>query len=319
MGRGHGHGKSQTTTATDIPATARQSTARQDTTGWSTTQRDAVRRSTARRLCHLLRTRPRYRARWQRYALHHRERKLNQAAVAQVLAHHLWDSGQVAETDRLLPRRLKDTVSRALSGRVLSARTLQLFIEAFEMTAQDAAGLAAAPPPDIPADNLGGPGRIRPARPADVPRLHELVVELATYEREPDAVKATPEDLDTALFGPDPRVHALVAEADTPDGPDVVGLALWFVTFSTWQGRHGIWLEDLYVRPEHRRSGFGRALLCALAAECLRRGYRRLEWTVLDWNAPALGFYRSLGAERLTEWTTHRLSGPHLEQLARPR
>lgn len=154
--------------------------------------------------------------------------------------------------------------------------------------------------------------RVRPARPDDVPAVHALVRELAAYEREPDAVEATAADLRDALFGDDPRVHCLVAERDDV----VVGTAVWFVTFSTWRGRHGIWLEDLVVGEAARGHGVGRALLAGLAAECARRGWTRLEWAVLDWNAPAQGFYRALGAAPQEEWTTWRLDGDALAHLA---
>ena len=159
--------------------------------------------------------------------------------------------------------------------------------------------------------------RIRSAEPGDVPAVDALVRELAVYEREPDAVHAVPEDFARALFGPDPRVHCHVAEVEGDDGSwDVVGFALWYVTFSTWRGRHGIWLEDLFVRPEHRARGLGRALLQVLAGECARRGYARLEWWVLDWNEPAHAFYRSVGARPEDEWTVWRLDGRPLEQFA---
>jgi len=163
------------------------------------------------------------------------------------------------------------------------------------------------------------PPRVRTSRPDDVPALHALVHELATYEREPDAVEATSGDLHRALFGDHPVLHGLVAEADAGAGPEVVGMALWFVTYSTWTGRPGIWLEDLFVRPSARRLGLGRALLAELAAEAVRRGYGRLEWNVLDWNAPALGFYAGLGAGALGEWTVHRLHGDALHALAATR
>lgn len=136
--------------------------------------------------------------------------------------------------------------------------------------------------------------------------------ELARYEQAPEQAVATEEQFAAALFGPDPRVHCHVAEV----AGEVVGLALWYVTFSTWLGRHGIWLEDLYVRPAHRRSGSGRALLTELAALCAERGYGRLEWWVLDWNEPAHGFYRSLGARPQEEWTVWRLDGDELGRLA---
>jgi GNAT superfamily N-acetyltransferase len=161
--------------------------------------------------------------------------------------------------------------------------------------------------------------RVRPATESDVPAVDALVRELAVYEREPDAVEATPEDFSRALFGPDPRVHCHVAEVHdgSQDAWHVAGMALWYVTFSTWRGRHGIWLEDLFVRPEHRGLGLGRALLQALAAECTERGWARLEWWVLDWNSPAHGFYRSAGAVPQDEWTVWRLDGHALERFAR--
>jgi GNAT superfamily N-acetyltransferase len=153
---------------------------------------------------------------------------------------------------------------------------------------------------------------IRPAVPADVQRIRELIVELADYERSADQVSATGEDLTAALFGPEPAVFAHVAVVDG----GVVGFALWFLNFSTWVGKHGIYLEDLYVTPAMRGRGLGRALLAELAAICLRRGYGRLEWWVLDWNTPAIGFYASVGAVPMSEWTVHRLSGQALASLA---
>lgn len=155
---------------------------------------------------------------------------------------------------------------------------------------------------------------IRPATPDDVPDLVRLVRELAVYEKEPEAAQASEQDLREALFptGGEPAVYADVAEANGR----VVGMALWFLTFSTWTGRHGIWLEDLFVEPAHRGSGLGKALLATLARRCVERGYTRLEWTVLDWNAPAIGFYRSIGADPLAAWTSQRLDGAALEELA---
>ena len=129
-----------------------------------------------------------------------------------------------------------------------------------------------------------------------------LIRELAVYEREPDAVEATPADLEHALFGPDPRAHCHVAQLGPDGGGPVVGFALWFVSFSTWRGRHGIWLEDVFVLPSHRGLGVGRALLAELAAQCRRHGYARLEWSVLDWNEPARAFYRRIGAVPQDEW-----------------
>lgn len=164
--------------------------------------------------------------------------------------------------------------------------------------------------------------RIRDAEPADVPRLVDLVRELAEYERAPDAVEATTEHFTAALFPPDPasaRSHALVAEVADPgvvDGWDVVGMAVWYVTFSTWTGRHGIWLEDLFVRPAQRGGGAGTALLARLAAIAVQRDYRRLEWWVLRWNAPSIGFYDALGAAPMDEWLHYRLDGNALRALA---
>lgn len=153
---------------------------------------------------------------------------------------------------------------------------------------------------------------IRPAEPRDVPALHDLVVELAIYEREPDAVAATPADLERVLFGDDPSVYGLVAEVDGR----VVGLALWFLTYSTWTGQNGVWLEDLFVLEEYRGRGLGRDLLVRLAGIAVERGYTRFEWTVLDWNTPSIDFYRAMGAVGMDEWTTQRLAGDALARVA---
>ncbi len=153
---------------------------------------------------------------------------------------------------------------------------------------------------------------IRAARPDDVAHLLRLVRELAVYEREPDAVVATERLLHEALFGSDPSASCLVAETEGA----VVGLALWFPTFSTWLGRPGLHLEDLYVDPAHRGSGIGRALLCALAAIAADRDWGRVDWQVLDWNVDAQAFYRSLGANSLNDWTTYRIDGAALTRLA---
>jgi GNAT superfamily N-acetyltransferase len=158
-------------------------------------------------------------------------------------------------------------------------------------------------------------GRIRTAEPADVPVLLQLVRELAAYEREPDAVEATEQLLHDALFGPTAVASCHVA---LDEQGDVAGFALWYVTFSTWKGRPGLWLEDLFVRPAARRLGLGRALLQALAGVCVERGYARFEWWVLDWNEPAHAFYRSLGARPEDEWTTWRVDGDALTALAQP-
>jgi GNAT superfamily N-acetyltransferase len=129
-------------------------------------------------------------------------------------------------------------------------------------------------------------------------------------------VKATEAQLRHALFGETPRVFAHIAEHPGDDGPIAAGFALWFLNFSTWTGRHGIYLEDLYVRPELRGHGYGKALLVELARVCVEWGYGRFEWSVLDWNEPSIGFYRALGAVPLDEWTVQRLTGEALHRLA---
>jgi len=158
---------------------------------------------------------------------------------------------------------------------------------------------------------------IRPATVDDLAVVVSLVHELATYEREPDAVVATEDHFRTALFGPDPLAHCLVAEADSGEAGsgDIVGFAIWFVNFSTWLGTHGIYLEDLFVRPQARGAGHGRALLTELARIAVERGYGRVEWAVLDWNEPAQGFYRGLGAAPQDDWTVWRLTGDALKTL----
>lgn len=159
---------------------------------------------------------------------------------------------------------------------------------------------------------------IRPARPGDEDDILSLVRALADYEREPDAVEATPEGLRAHLFGDQPRVFAHVAEDDgTSDGPSgVVGIAVWFLNFSTWTGRHGIYIEDLFVDPAVRGAGVARALVGALAAEAAARGYARIDWAVLNWNELAKGFYRRLGARHNATWETWRLDGEALAALA---
>jgi GNAT superfamily N-acetyltransferase len=153
---------------------------------------------------------------------------------------------------------------------------------------------------------------IREATPADVPVILRLIHALAAYEREPDAVEATEDMLAEALFGPSPAASCHLAELDGR----VVGFALWYVTFSTWKGLRGLWLEDLFVDPEARGHGLGKALLQQLARVCVDRGYARFEWWVLDWNESAQGFYRSLGARPEDEWTVWRVDGPALPALA---
>lgn len=156
---------------------------------------------------------------------------------------------------------------------------------------------------------------IRPARSGDVESLIELIHGLAAYERAPEQVEATPDHLREALFGPDPRAFAHVAEHADGDRSEIAGFALWFLNFSTWTGRQGIYLEDLFVKPEYRRHGYGSALLVELARICVERGYARLEWAVLDWNQPAIEFYRRIGASPQDEWTVFRLHGEALRRL----
>ncbi|MEV7071477.1 GNAT family N-acetyltransferase [Streptomyces sp. NPDC093990] len=154
---------------------------------------------------------------------------------------------------------------------------------------------------------------IRPATPADIPAIHTLIRELADYEKSLPEARATQEQLHEALFGPRPAAYAHVA-TDATD--TVVGYAVWFLNFSTWRGVHGIYLEDLYVRPAARGGGHGKALLTELARICAERGYQRLEWSVLNWNTPAIDFYESLGARPQDGWTVYRLTDEALTEAA---
>ena len=153
---------------------------------------------------------------------------------------------------------------------------------------------------------------IRPAAPGDAALVLAFIRELAAYERLAHEVDATEEAVAAALFAGTPRVFAELAEWDG----EPAGFALWFYNFSTFRGRHGIYLEDLFVRPAFRGHGIGRSLLQALARRCVAEGLGRLEWWVLDWNEPALRFYRSLGAVAIEEWTVQRVAGQALERLA---
>jgi GNAT superfamily N-acetyltransferase len=155
---------------------------------------------------------------------------------------------------------------------------------------------------------------IRAARVDDVPAIYRLIRALADYERSLTSVTGTEDDLRQALFGPRPAVFAHVAEHEGR----AAGFALWFLNYSTWTGRHGIYLEDLFVDQELRGQGYGKALLTELARLCVERGYQRLEWVVLDWNAPSIDFYSSLGAQPMDEWDIYRLSGPALRALGSP-
>lgn len=154
---------------------------------------------------------------------------------------------------------------------------------------------------------------VRAATEQDVPELLTMVRELADYEKSLDEVRAGTESFTQHLFGPDAVARAHVAVDD--DG-QVVGMAVWFRTFSTWTGAPGLHLEDLYVRPAARRGGHGRELVATLARVCREHGYQRLEWQVLDWNAPAIGFYRSFGSRPHSGWTTFRLAGDALTAMA---
>jgi GNAT superfamily N-acetyltransferase len=153
---------------------------------------------------------------------------------------------------------------------------------------------------------------VRPAAATDVKRLLELFGELAEYEHLEHELRATEEQLGEALFGARPAAEALIAERDR----EAIGYALFFPTFSSFLASTGVWLEDLFVRKEHRGEGVGRALLQAVAARVSEHGGERLEWAALDWNELALGFYRGIGATTMNEWITHRLDGEALSDLA---
>lgn len=156
----------------------------------------------------------------------------------------------------------------------------------------------------------------RPAVPEDIPEILEMIHLLADYEREPDAVKATENGLCEHLFGQTPAVFATVIPSSVT-GRRLDGMALWFLNFSTWEGTHGIYLEDLYVREDRRGRGLGRLLISALAQICVERDYPRLEWSVLKWNEPSIAVYRKLGARPQEEWDTYRLTGSSLQALGR--
>ena len=152
---------------------------------------------------------------------------------------------------------------------------------------------------------------IREAHAKDVADILRLIKDLAIYEKAPNEVVATEELLHAALFGPLPHVFAHVLEVDNR----IIGMAIWFLNFSTWQGVHGIYLEDLYIEPEYRGRGYGLALLKHLAKICVERGYGRFQWWVLDWNTPSIEFYKSQGAVAMDEWTVFRVSGEDLNKL----
>ena len=153
---------------------------------------------------------------------------------------------------------------------------------------------------------------IRYATKDDVPRIHQLIKDLAEYEKAPLEAKATLEQIEESLFSQHPVAYCHVAE----DNGLVVGISIWFLNYSTWVGKPGIYLEDLYIDPAHRGKGFGLAFLKELAKICVERDYERLQWWVLDWNEPSIEFYKSLGAEPMEEWTVYRVSGDALKKLA---
>ncbi|MBO0866620.1 MAG: GNAT family N-acetyltransferase [Mycobacterium sp.] len=156
---------------------------------------------------------------------------------------------------------------------------------------------------------------IRPALPADAAEITAMIHELADFERAPDQCTVIETQISTALFDDPATLRGRVADVDG----EIAAMALWFPNFSTWDGVAGIYLEDLYVRPRFRRRGLGRALLSALARECLANGYTRLSWAVLNWNADAITLYEGIGGQPQRELTTYRVSGPDLAELAEPR
>jgi GNAT superfamily N-acetyltransferase len=153
--------------------------------------------------------------------------------------------------------------------------------------------------------------KIRPAKREEVGEVLQLIQDLATYEKAPDQVEASEDDLLNTIFAKEPRVFCDLVEVDG----QIAGMAIWFLNYSTWQAKHGIYLEDLYIKPEFRARGYGKALLKHLAQICDREGYGRLQWWVLDWNSTAIEFYRSFGAEAMDEWTVYRTSGQALKDL----
>ena len=153
---------------------------------------------------------------------------------------------------------------------------------------------------------------IRPAGIEDTEEILALIYELAVYEKAPQEAKATAEQIRQSFFCENPKVFCEIVEEDGK----IAGLAIWFLNYSTWQGMHGIYLEDLFIRSEYRKRGYGKDLLKHLAGICKERGYGRFQWWVLDWNTPAIEFYTSLGAEAMDEWTVYRVSGKELSDLA---
>jgi len=155
--------------------------------------------------------------------------------------------------------------------------------------------------------------KIRPARKEEVGIVLQLIHDLAHYEKAPNEVEATEKELLATIFMDNPKVFCDVVDVDG----EIVGMAIWFLNYSTWQGKHGIYLEDLFIKPEYRGHGYGKALLKHLAKICDEKGYGRFQWWVLDWNSPAIEFYRSLGAVAMDEWTVYRVSGNALKELGK--
>ena len=155
--------------------------------------------------------------------------------------------------------------------------------------------------------------KIRPARQEEVGIVLQLIHDLAVYEKAPNEVEATEKELLETIFSSDPKVFCDLVEVDG----EIAGMAIWFLNYSTWQGKHGIYLEDLFIKPEYRGRGYGKALLKHLAKICDEKGYGRFQWWVLDWNSPAIEFYRSLGAVAMDEWTVYRVSGAPLKELGK--
>jgi GNAT superfamily N-acetyltransferase len=153
--------------------------------------------------------------------------------------------------------------------------------------------------------------KIRPARQEEVGIVLQLIHDLAVYEKAPNEVEATEKELLETIFSNDPKVFCDLVEVDG----EIAGMAIWFLNYSTWQGKYGIYLEDLFIKPEFRGRGYGKALLKHLAKVCDEKGYGRFQWWVLDWNSPAIEFYRSLGAVAMDEWTVYRVSGQALKDL----
>lgn len=153
---------------------------------------------------------------------------------------------------------------------------------------------------------------IRPARIEDTDEILAMIHELAVYEKAPTAARATAEQIHQSFFSNNPKVFCEIVEEERK----IAGFAIWFLNYSTWQGLHGIYLEDLFIRPEYRKRGYGKDLLKHLASICKERGYGRFQWWVLDWNTSAIDFYTSLGAKAMDEWTVYRISGKELDELA---